>query len=324
MGAAAVPNMPKAAGNPFEGSFPFMPSGSSSVQDDAGMSNPVPAYMAAMQAVEEARAGAYNNPAPTQQAAPSSMPFQETPVAQPVAEAIPQPIAQPIEEVPQPMAQPVAQPVAQPAQPAQPKPVEPKPAAPKPASDDNQEFDAPMAQPSAPSLNNPIPETPEYAVPSSMSSVVAHVKPSPAFSAVYEYSSSMPIMVSVPASSSMAPLVIVATPAPESTPVEMAPVTINPMPVQSIAQTPIVKPSSFITRPILKAPATTSIAVPKPAAHSADIHEQHLASMAASSSVMHATPSSSATPTPSAHVDDATGIFSHAPLVGDLLAGLGL
>ncbi|KAJ5370564.1 uncharacterized protein N7496_006656 [Penicillium cataractarum] len=267
MGAAAVPNLPKAAGNPFEGSFPFMPSGSSSVEDGDSMSNPVPAYMAAMQAVEEAQAGEYNNPAPTQQAVPSSMPFQETPVAQP--------------------------------------------AAPKPESDGNQEFDAPMAQPSAPSLNNPIPEIPDYAVPSSMSSVVAHVKPSPAFSAVYEYSSSMSIMVSVPASSSMAPIVIVATPAPESMPVEMAPITINPMPVQSIVQTPIAKPSSFTTRPILKA--------------SANIHGQHLASMAASSSVMHATPSSSATPTPSAHVvDDPSGILSKVPLLSGLLSGLGL
>lgn len=271
MGAAAVPNMPKADGNPFEGSFPFMPTGISSVDDDDGMSNPVPAYMAAMQAVESAQAGAYN-------------------------------------------------------QPVQPKPVEPKPAAPKPASDDNQEFDAPVSQPSDPALNNLIPEITEYGVPSSTSSGIAHVKPSPAFSAVYEYSSSMSIMVSMPVSSSMAPLISQATPVIESMPIEMAPVTINPMPVQSAVQTTITKPSSFVTSPSVKAPAPTSITVPKPKTHSANIHEQHLASMAASSSVMHATPSSSATPSPSAQaVDDSTSMLNQAPVLGGIfskLAGL--
>lgn len=307
MGAAAVPNMPKPGGNPFDGStFPFMPSGSSAVEDDDGMSNPVPAYMAAMEAVEQAQGGAYNNPTPIQQAAPSSMPFRpETPIAQ----VAPEPAAQPVEEALQ------TAPMPEKAQPAQPMPVTPKP-----ASDDNQAFDAPMMQPSAPALENPIPAIPDYAVPSSMSSVAAHVKPSPAFSAVYEYSSSMSIMVSVPASSSMAPLILQATPAPESVPMEMAPVTIVPMPVSSAAQTPMAKPSSFTTRPII---TPTSLTVPKPAAHSANIHEMHLASMSASSSVMHATPSSSATPSPSANsVNDATSMLSKVPILGGLISSL--
>jgi hypothetical protein len=325
MGAAAVPNMPKPNGNPFGGStFPFMPSGSSSVEGDDGMSNPVPAYMAAMEAVESAQAGAYSNPTPPQQAGPSSKPYQpETPIAQ----VAPEPIAQPAEQAPQPA------PIAEEAQPIQPNPVEPKPVAPKPdsddnpefdakpASDDNQEFDVPMSQPSAPALENPIPAIPEYALPSSMSSVVAHVKPSPAFSEVYEYSSSMSIMVSMPASSSMAPLVIQATPAPESMPMEMAPVTINTMPVQSVVQTSMAKPSSFTTRPIV---ALTSPTVTKPTAHSANIHEQHLSSMSARSSVMHATESSSATPSPSAHVvEDAASMLGKIPVVGGLLSTLG-
>lgn len=302
MGAAAVPNMPKPGSNPFDGStFPFMPSGTSAVEDDDGMSNPVPAYMAAMEAVEESQGGAYNNPTPIQQAAPSSMPFQpKTPVAQ----IAPEPVAQPIEEAPQPA----------------PMPEKAQPVQPKPATDDNQEFDAPMMQPSVPALENPIPAIPDYAVPSSMTSVIAHVKPSPAFSAVYEYSSSMSIMVSVPASSSMAPMIIQATPAPESMPMEMAPVTIIPMPVSSAVQTPMAKPSSFITRPII---TPTSLTVPKPEAHSLNIHEQHLASMSASSSVMHATPSSSATPSPSANVaDDPTSMLSKVPILGGLLSGL--
>lgn len=302
MGAAAVPDMPKANGNPFEGSFPFMPTGSSSVEDDDGMSNPVPAYMAAMQAVEQAQAGAYNNPTPIQQAAPSSMPFHpETPVAQPA----PEPAAQPVEQMSQPVPQPeMAQPVA-----------------PKPESDDKQEFDAPMSQSSAPALNNPIPEIPEYAVPSSISSMLAHVKPSPAASAVYEYSSSMSIMVSVPASSSMAPMVVQTAQASESMPMEMAPVTILPMPVQSVVQTPMAKPSSFTTRPIVKAPTPTYPAV---AAHSTNIHEQHLAAMSASASNVHATPSSSATPSPSAHVADETAnMLSNIPILGGLISKLG-
>ncbi|CEJ58845.1 hypothetical protein PMG11_07491 [Penicillium brasilianum] len=269
MGAAAVPNMPKTPSNPFEGSFPFMPSGASTGDDD-GMSNPVPAYMAAMQTVEEVQTGSYSN-----------------------NNNKPAPIAQPVQA--------------------------------KPASDDNQEFNAPMALPSAPSMNDLIPESLEDAAPSSLSSVNAQVKPSPAFSAVYEYSSSMSIMVSVPsASSSMAPLVILATPAPESMPVEMAPVTVNPVSVQSIVQTPVATLSSFITRPILKAPVT-SIVVPKIEAHSAEIHEQHIVSQIASSSVLHAAASSSATATASADaVEDATNVLSKIPLLGGLLGGLGL
>lgn len=302
MGATAIPNMPSANGNPFEGSFPFMPSGSSSVEDDDGMSNPVPAYMAAMQAVEQAQAGTYNNPTPIQQAAPSLMPFQPaTPVAEPALE----PAAQALEEKPQPATQ---QEMAQ-------------PAAPKPESDDKQEFDAPMSQPSAPALNNPIPPIPEYAVPSSMSSVIAHVKPSPAFSAVYEYSSSMSIMVSVPVSTSMAPIVVEAAPSSESMPMEMAPVTILPTPAQSIVQTAMAKPSSFTTRPIVKTPTPTYVAV---ASHSANIHAQHLASMYASSSIVHASQSSSATPSPSAHVaDEAANMLSTIPVLGPLLSSLG-
>lgn len=307
MGAAAVPNMPKPDGNPFDGStFPFMPTGSSAVEGDDGMSNPVPAYMAAMEAVEEAQGGAYNNPTPIQQAAPSSIPFQpQTPVAQ----IAPEPVAQPVEEAPQPASMPEKA-----------QAVQPMPVTPKPANDDKQAFDAPMMQPSAPAQENPIPAIPDYAVPASMSSVVAHAKPSPAFSAVYEYSSSMSIMVSVPASSSMAPMIIQATPAPEPMPMEMAPVTIIPMPVSSVAQTPMAKPSSFTTRPIV---TPTSLAVPKPAAHSANIHEMHLASMSASSSVMHATPSSSATPSPTANtVNDATSMLSKVPIVGGLISSL--
>jgi hypothetical protein len=92
------------------------------------------------------------------------------------------------------------------------------------------------------------------------------------------------------------------------------------MPVSSVVQTPIAKPSSFTTRPIV---TSTSLTVPKPAAHSANIHEMHLASMSASSSVMHATPSSSATPSPSANaVNDASSMLSKLPIVGGLLSGL--
>ena len=293
MGAAAIPNMPSADGNPFEGTFPFIPTGSSSVENDEGMSNPVPAYMAAMQAVEQAQAGTYNNPTSIQQAAPLSMPFHPaTPVAEPALE----PAAQALEEKPQPATQ--------------------------PESDGKQEFDAPMSQPSAPALNKPIPPIPEYAVPSSMTSVIAHVKPSPAFSAVYEYSSSMSIMVSVPASSSMAPMVVEAGPSSESMPMEMAPVTILPMPVQSIVQSAMAKPSSFTTRPIvMKAPTPTYVAV---ASRSTNIHEKHLAAMSASSSVVHATSSSSAAPSPSAHVaDEAADLLGNLPLLGDLIKSLG-
>lgn len=69
LGAAAAPSFPKPNGDPFAGSFPFFPSGSSSSSDeDSGLSNPVPAYMAAMEAVQSAQSGAYNTPKPTQAA----------------------------------------------------------------------------------------------------------------------------------------------------------------------------------------------------------------------------------------------------------------
>lgn len=284
MGAAAIPgNMPSADRNPFEGSYPFIPAGSSSVQDDEGMSNPVPAYMVAMEAVEKAQAGTYNNPTPIQQAAPSSIQFHpETAVAEPAFE----PAAQALEEKPQPATQ--------------------------PQSDDKQEFDAPMSPPSAPALNDPIPPIPEFAVPSSMSSVIAYVKPSPTFSAVYEYSSSMSIMVSVPTSLSMAPVVVEAAPSSESMPMDTVPVTILPMPVQSIVKSAMAKPSGFTTRPIVKAPTPTNI------------HEQHLAAMSTSSSIVHGTPSSSATPSPSAHVaDEVVNMLDGIPVVGDLLKSSG-
>lgn len=66
IGATAAPSFPKPSGDPFAGSFPFFPSGSSSQSDeDSGLSNPVPAYMAAMEAVQSAQHGAYNTPQPS-------------------------------------------------------------------------------------------------------------------------------------------------------------------------------------------------------------------------------------------------------------------
>lgn len=66
LGAAAAPSFPKPNGDPFAGSFPFFPPGSSSTSDeDGGLSDPVPAYMAAMEAVHSAQAGAYSTPEST-------------------------------------------------------------------------------------------------------------------------------------------------------------------------------------------------------------------------------------------------------------------
>ncbi|KAJ5160259.1 uncharacterized protein N7482_007263 [Penicillium canariense] len=323
--AAAAPSFPKADSDPFEGSFPFMPSGSSSVEGDDGLSDPVPAYMDAMQAVQAAEAGAYS-PAPTHQVV--AKPFHPKKLTA-------QPVAEPAQQAPQQAEQPVQ------AQPIAPKPAAPKPVAPMPDADDDGDLDLPMGQSGVPDLDNPSLEIPEAAISSSASSAVAHVKPIATVPAVHESSSSMSIMVSVAtpssahvvplASSSMTSVVSKAAPSSASTPVEMAPVSIKPMPVHSVMQTTMAKPSSFSTRPILKAstPTTQSIssstaAVPKSKVHAVNIHAQHLASESASSSTAEATPSESATPTPSSKAEDpdVASAMSQIPVLGPLFASL--
>jgi hypothetical protein len=108
LGAAAAPSFPKPDGDPFAGSFPYLPSGSSAVSDeDDGMSNPVPAYMAAMEAVESVKYGSHNAPQPTshvpqyvapqmQQASPTPKPQPPAPKAKPETEQtvpLPDPVA---------------------------------------------------------------------------------------------------------------------------------------------------------------------------------------------------------------------------------------
>lgn len=80
IGATAAPSSPSPGGKDAFGSFPFMPVGSSSVEDeDEGFGNPVPAAMAAMQMAESVQASSYSHkvlaaqstPAPTAPAAPA-------------------------------------------------------------------------------------------------------------------------------------------------------------------------------------------------------------------------------------------------------------
>lgn len=114
LGAAAAPSFPKPNGDPFAGSFPFFPTGSSSASDeDSGLSNPVPAYMAAMEAVQSAQNGAYNTPQPTQAAVakPQQAPQQESgpfhpkhknqPAPAPMADAIPTGSTPPLPSAPE-------------------------------------------------------------------------------------------------------------------------------------------------------------------------------------------------------------------------------
>jgi hypothetical protein len=96
LSAAAAPSFPKPDGDPFAGGFPYLSSGSSAVSDeDEGMSDPVPAYMAAMEAVESVKYGS-NAPQPTshvpqmQQASPAPKPQPPAPKPK-TEEAVPLP-----------------------------------------------------------------------------------------------------------------------------------------------------------------------------------------------------------------------------------------
>lgn len=92
LGTTAAPSFPKPNGDPFAGSFPFFPSGSSTQSDeDSGLSNPVPAYMAAMQAVQSAQMGAYYTPQSTPAAVAKPQHQQIAPAAAPVPQEEPEP-----------------------------------------------------------------------------------------------------------------------------------------------------------------------------------------------------------------------------------------
>lgn len=306
IGATAAPSFPKPNGDPFAGSFPFFPSGSSSESDeDSGLSNPVPAYMAAMQAVQSAQQGAYGTPQPTHAVvskphhqhavpapAPAPAPIHEEPeLFHPKAEHEHQhkPMQKPHPAAPAPMDDPVeSDPVPSDAIPA----IPPQPAAPAPETSSHK------AHPAVPS--SAIAEEIAEAIPDDGINNVAEETPK---------STNAPVTIT-PINSAMQ------TPMPEHKKPMAAPSSSEPM----IHATPThAMMSSFV-----------SIASPRPThrpMHSMGIHEGHMASSKAS-----ATPSSSGTPTPTpshgpATKSDLLGLGSLAeslPVVGPLLASLGV
>lgn len=159
LGVAAAPSFPKPGGDPF-GSFPFIDSGSSAVSEDDGLSNPVPAYMAAMEAVESAQAGSYNTPQPTHNVV--AKPKQQT-------HAAPAPKPQPPAPKPQP-AQPA--PMADPVE-SNPVPADVVPAIPS----------APVAPAPKPSSHAPKPNIASSAMAEAMSQVPVEAAPEPTFDA---------------------------------------------------------------------------------------------------------------------------------------------
>lgn len=171
LGVVAAPSFPKPNGDPFAGAFPFIDSGSSAVSDDDGLSNPVPAYMAAMQAVEAAQAGGYNIPQPTHNVV--AKPHKQSHAA-PAPKPKPQPPAhKPQLAEPAPMADPVE---------SNPVPADDIPAIPS----------APVAPPPKPSSHAPKPSIASSAMDEAMSQVPAEATPEPTFDAPVTVTPIMP------------------------------------------------------------------------------------------------------------------------------------
>lgn len=277
LGAAATPSFPKPHGDPFAGSFPFFPSGSSTESDDDGLSNPVPAYMAAMEAVQSAQAGAYNTPQPTQAAVARPQQSYAAPVApQPSPpfhpKAHPKPEHKPEEkpEPPTPMEDPVeSNPVPSDSIPE----IPPAPAAPAPES----------------SSHKPNPAVPTSAI----SEAIADVMPSS--DGINNVAEDTPKPTQEPVTVLPAPATHAVVQIPKASPSSTHAV-MHATPTHAMM-------TSFVTKP---SPMTT----PRPN-HSMGIHEAHM------SSAKSHTPSSSATPSPSASVVPSTkpGLLGLAPVV---------
>ncbi|KAJ5677808.1 uncharacterized protein N7477_003441 [Penicillium maclennaniae] len=279
LAAVAAPSMSKPNSDPFANSFPFITSGSSSVTDgdDDGMSNSIPSYMEAMEAVESARGGSYNTPQPTSHAAPQML------------------------QVPSPAAKPEPQPEAQQAAP-KPEPAKiPAPAAnvPKVQTKPETKETVPLAD----AVENPVKE----AIPAILAAPVAALSKSSPHAKTDIVSS-----VIAEAMGQTSPEADPTEDVPELT---QAPVTIEPvLPSQVAMSSPSVHSSKAEPKAI--AATSSSMVVPKPTSSSmatpSAMADPELAStpMAASSSPTGPTPTS----TMSSFISKASPSPTHRPL----------